>query len=337
MKIKKPKTSILFPFYNAELTLERAISSISDQTFTDFECILINNNSSDNSAEIANRFCEADKRFLLVHEEKRGIVYALNHGLKVARGEFIARMDADDWSFPDRLEHQNKFLNEHKEYGVVAGKAEYKSHKPETGGFERYVNWSNSILDFKDIYNKQFMESPLIHPTVMWRKSVSDKYGVYAYGNFPEDYELWLRWLANGVKFHKLRESVIKWFDTDQRLTRTHVRYSDEAFYSIKTHYLVKWLKIHNPWHPKVLVWGASKISRNRALLLENPGIKISGFIDISKKRQLDRSIIYYKDIPTPKETFILIYLKEESMRANTVNFLTERGFKEGKNYLLVS
>ena len=114
-------------------------------------------------------------------------------------------------------------------------------------------------------------------------------------------------------------------------------RYSDEAFFNIKTTYLADWLKTHNPFHPEVLVWGASKISRKRVKPLKIHGIEVKAFIDISKKRQLDKLVIYFKDIPPPDEVFVLVYLKEESMRDRTSQFLHNSGFVEGKNYLLVS
>ena len=335
--VKMPEISILLPFYNADKTLERAMISISNQTFKNFECILINNNSTEKNIKIASKYCADDLRFLLVNEEKQGVAHAFNLGLSISKGNYIVRMDADDWSFPDRLAKQFTFLENNNTYGVVAGLAEYMPHKSDTGGFERYVNWSNSIMDFKDILLKRFIESPIINPTVMWRKEVSDKYGSYSDGDFPEDYELWLRWFEKGVKFHKLPDKVLKWYDSENRLTRTDRKYSDEAFFKIKTKYLTKWLKNHNPFHPNVIVWGASKISRNRATLLENLGIRIHGYIDISKKRQLDKQVIYYKDISSPKDMFILVYLKEETMRANTHQFLEEKGFIEGKNYLFVS
>lgn len=332
-----PEVSILLPFFNAEKTLPRAIESISTQSFKNFECILINNNSTDKSPSIAHKFCLNDLRFVLAHEEKQGVVYANNKGLKLVKGKYIARMDADDWCYPDRLLMQFNYLENHEECDVVAGKATYIAHKPNTDGFLRYVNWSNKIMDFNDILLKQFIESPIINPTVMCRKKISDQYGSYENGDFPEDYELWLRWLQKGVQFHKLNQPVIKWYDDDYRLTRTDDRYSDDAFFKIKTAYLVKWLKINNPFHPKVVVWGASKISRKRTKLLENHGIEISNFIDISRKRQLDKEVIYYKDIPPPERVFVLVYLKEETMRANTVSYLKEKGFKEGLSFLLVS
>lgn len=332
-----PQISVLLPFFNAEKTLCRAIESILNQTFPDFELILVNNNSMDSSSDVALKFCKLDQRCKLIHEFNPGIVLALNQGITSSLGKYIARMDADDFSFSNRLERQYSFLERHTEYGVVSGTVEYIPHKNETDGFARYVQWSNSIKEHSEIYCKQFMESPIIHPTVMWRREILATYGVYENGDFPEDYQLWLRWLGSGVKFHKLQDPVIKWYDSNNRLTRTDDRYSDEAFFEVKAKHLARWLKSQNPHHPYVMVWGASKISRKRARVLENHGIIISAYIDISKKRQLNEHIIYYKNLPTYKEIFVLVYLKEESMRSKTVDFLRSSGFEEGKNFLLVS
>ena len=97
-----PKVSVILPFFNAATTLNRAMKSIASQSLKDFECILINNNSSDKSVEIALEQTEKDERFILIHEKKQGVMFASNSGSKQARGKYIARMDADDWSFPNR-------------------------------------------------------------------------------------------------------------------------------------------------------------------------------------------------------------------------------------------
>ena len=335
--MNSPAISILLPFFNAEQTLSRAIDSILNQSYSNFELILIDNNSGDKSLEIAKDYCGKDKRCSCIIELKPGIVAALNTGLAIARGTYIARMDADDWSYPDRLQNQYEILEENSDYGVVAGLVQYISHRKKTEGFERYVKWSNQIRICHDFTNKQFIESPVIHPSVMWRKAVSEKFGGYKDGNFPEDYELWLRWLSNGVKFYKLDRKVIKWYDSDIRLTRTDSRYSDQSFFEIKSRYLTSWLQKNNPFHPNVLVWGASKISRKRINHLKDFGIVVTGYVDITKKRQLEQEVIYYEDIPSPNNVFVLVYLKEETMRANTVAFLESRGFVEGKSFLLVS
>ncbi len=335
--METPQISIILPFFNAEKTLARALDSLSKQTFLDFECIMVDNNSSDGSRDIARQYMNEDGRFRLMDEPAQGVTFAHNTGMTNANGRYIARMDADDWMFPNRLEKQYDCLEKNPEIDVVAGLAEYIPHKAETEGFQRYVSWSNSILETRDIFLKQFIESPVINPTAMWHRKISDKYGSYRHGSFPEDYELWLRWLSNGVKIYKLPIPVIKWYDSEKRLTRTDPRYSDHAFFDIKTRYLAQWLKNNNPKHPYVTVWGASKISRNRARMLEENGIHIQSFIDLSTKRQLDKKVIFYKDLPEPGEIFILVYLKEETMRSETVKFLSNKGYKEGMHFLLAS
>ncbi|MBS3771157.1 MAG: hypothetical protein KGY70_13970, partial [Bacteroidales bacterium] len=156
-------------------------------------------------------------------------------------------------------------------------------------------------------------------------------------GDFPEDYELWLRWLHGGVKICKIPTMVLEWHDYGNRLTRNHPNYSDEAFYHIKTHYLVQWLEQNNPFHPTVLVWGASRISRARAGLLESYGIRISAYIDIKRTRQLNKDVIYYQDLPDPGKNFILVYVRQWHAKPKIHDFLVQRGYKEGKDFLFIS
>jgi len=247
-------------------------------------------------------------------------------------------MDADDEARPNKLTAQADFLDKNREYSAVATLVEYISHNPEiTGGFERYVNWNNSIQTYKELINRQFIEMPLVNPTCMWRKSAADKYGLYRSGDFPEDYEMWLRWLNQGAKICKIPLPLLKWYDSDTRLTRTHPIYSDKAFYNIKTQYLAKWLESHNQFHPYAVVWGASRISRRRARLLEKLGIKISAYIDTKKGRQIDKEIIYYEDVDPPGKYFILTYIKQMDAREQIIDYLSSKGYVEGRNFLLIS
>lgn len=334
---KNIKISVILPFYNAGSTLERAVSSIAQQSFTDFECILIDNNSTDNSRDVAKTWAKKDGRFKLIDEARQGVVFASNAGSDKAKGEYIARMDADDWAYPEKLKLQAAFLDEHPDYGAVAGLAEHIAHNENTGGFARFVQWSNSLQSFDELKNSRFVELPIVNPTAMWRREIAEEYGMYRHGSFPEDYELWLRWLDNGLKILKLPQVLLKWYDSDTRLTRTHEIYTDKAFYKLKTKYLAKWLNANNPFYPNVAVWGASKISRRRAKLLAQYDINICCYIDTKKGRQLAKKIFYYEDIPSPKELFVLSYIKQMDNRNKIRKFLNNKGFIEGRNYLLVS
>jgi glycosyltransferase involved in cell wall biosynthesis len=337
MSFPPPTVSVILPFFNAEKTLDRAIESISNQTFKKWECILINNNSTDKSCNIAIAWTKRDSRFILVHEKQQGVMFASNKGSKSAKGKYIARMDADDVSLPKRLEMQSNFLDNFSQYGAVSGLVEYVPHHDNTDGFQRYVNWVNSVLTHQDILNNMFVESPIVNPTAMWRFELAQLYGMYKHGNFPEDYELWLRWLSMGVKIKKIGAPVIKWFDSETRLTRTHPIYNEDAFYSIKTQYLARWLESNNPHYPLVAIWGASRISRGRTKLLQNYGIEISYYIDTKKTRQLDREIVYFEDIPLPGTIFILVYIKNKNAKMRILKFLKFRNYIEGEHFIFVS
>ncbi len=332
-----PKLSIILPFYNAENTIQRAVLSIINQTFIDFECILIDNKSTDNSRNIILQTIKNDRRFILTEEPKQGVVFASNRGSELAKGEYIARMDSDDECYANRFEKQIAFLDSNEDYGAVSGIVEFAGNKSNSRGFANYIDWVNSVNTYKLIIRKRFIESPIVNPSAMWRQKVSNQYGMYIESDLPEDYELWLRWLSYGVKIGKVKDKVLKWYDSSTRLTRTDKRYSNMAFYKVKSPFLVDYLKKINPHFPKVTIWGASKISRQRAKLLEKLGVDISGYIDISRKRKLQDNIIYYKEIAPPQDIFILVYVRQVNMRQQVQKYLESKLFKEGKNYLLIS
>jgi len=337
MEGTQPRVTVILPFYNAAGTFQRAMESIAEQSMPDFECILVDNNSTDGSGELAHTFCKNDSRFVLVAEEEQGVMFASNRGYMLARAPYIARMDADDVARPDRLLLQTEFLDTHPDFGAVAGRVEHVGDPESTGGFKRFVEWSNSLLEYQDIYLRRFIEAPIVNPTAMWRKECMEKHGAYLEGDFPEDYELWLRWLDQGVKIAKLPEVVLDWYDSPGRLTRTHPIYSDQAFYRIKSAYLARWLTRGNAFHPEVWVWGASRISRRRARMLEEEGVRIARYIDTKGSRQLDREVIYYKDLPEAGEAFILTYIRQMDNRDRIRSFLEGRGYREGVDYLVVS
>ena len=332
-----PKISVILPFYNAEETLDRAVTSIQQQEMEDFECILVDNNSTDGSQDIARAWEQKDHRFRLVQEPEQGVMFASNRGCRVARGEYIARMDADDRAYPARLRLQADFLDANQTYGAVAGQVEHVGDPVSTGGFRRFVEWSNSVCTYQEIFNRRFIEAPIVNPSAMWRRKTMEDNGLYLSGDFPEDYEMWLRWLDRGVKIAKIPEVILAWHDSENRLTRTDEIYSDRAFYEIKSRYLAKWLSEYNPFHPAVWVWGASRISRRRARILEDQGIKLNIYIDTKKGRQIGKEVIYFEDLPPSGNCFILTYIRQMDNRERIQDFLESRGYREGTDYLLVS
>ena len=182
-----PKISVIMPVYNSEKYLKEATDSILSQTYTDFEFIIIDDCSSDSSVKIIEEY--DDNRIVFIkNEENLGVAKTLNRGLSICKGEFIARMDSDDISLPERFEKQLKYLEENKNTAVVScGVQTFCDDKiiSETG-------WSNS--EPAKIKKDLFFSCAIAHPTVMMRASAIKEVGGYDPDyNGVEDYELWYR------------------------------------------------------------------------------------------------------------------------------------------------
>lgn len=330
----KPEISVILPFYNAQLTISRAIESIVDQTITNWELLLVDNGSTDGSSVVARSFAKSDRRIRVLEEKQQGVVFAFNTGLSYASGAYIARMDADDYCYPQRLEKQSDYLKKNSEVAAVSSRVRYCAGVPQEGMLH-YVVWVNSLMTSKQIKNNRFVELSIINPSLMFRRSDLEKYGSYVAGDFPEDYELILRWLEAGAILTKVEDTLLDWHDSPNRLTRTDPRYSVEAFYRLKTKYLVRWLKKHNPFYPQVVVWGGGRKSRQRSSLLEAEGVVISAYIDIVRDKTAKKPCIFYQDVAPPGKYFVLSYVGNRGRREEVRQFLLSRGYQESIDFLL--
>jgi glycosyltransferase involved in cell wall biosynthesis len=334
----QPRVSIVLPYFNAENQLSDAIESILCQTFDEFELILVDTNSNDGSFRIANDFASRDPRVRIVEEPRQGIVFALNTGIDEAEGEYIALMDANDISFPNRIEKQVEYLDKHPEVGVLGTQIRLvaTNDDPEQlEGFNQFISWSNRIITHGDIEVNRFIEPPLIHPTAMYRKELVNLYGGYKTGEFPEDYELWLRWIEKGVKMHKLPEVLFDWTGLPERLIRIDEKYADQAFFEVKSRYLIDWLKENNKFFPEVVVWGAGRKSRQRFFILHELGAQAKFYIDL--RANPERKVIQYQHTPPAGRNFIISYVANRAAREKIRMFLVELGYIEGKDFLCVA
>lgn len=329
-----PKISVILPFYNAELTLKRSVISILQQTFNNFELLLINNNSTDNSLNIATELAKKDNRIILLTEKKQGVVFATQKGFDNSKTSFIARADADDFWHKDKLLLQYKFLKENKNIDVVSCKVNFIGDE-KNKGMLTFVNETNKNLTHYEIAINRFSELQVINPTIMFRKEVALKHGLYKDGNFPEDYEMFLRWVEAGVKYHKLPKYLLDWYDSETRLTRTDERYSFDAFYKIKSSYLYNYLKDVNPNFPNIVVWGAGKRTKKRINELKKMGINIQYFIDVDKKKINNTYVISYKDIPKKGKIYIVSYVNNKGMRKEIKDYLISKKYIEGNDFII--
>lgn len=340
-RVKPPLVTVVLPVFNASHTVGHAVESILHQTFTDWELVAVDDGSTDSTGAILADFAGQDARVRVVTVPHAGVAVAMNTGLSVARGPFIARMDADDESHPDRLVEQVKFLGTHPEVGVVGSLVEFGGNRVQAAGYALFVDWMNGLMTPEAIALNRFVESPLANPSVLFRSELVDQHGGCRDGDFPEDYEMWLRWLDAGVTITKVPRILLTWNDPPNRLTRTDARYDPEAFYRCKAFYLARWLHRHVASTRPILVWGAGRPTRKRAEHLTAHGIRIAGYIDIDPrkvgKRFGEREVIAPEQLPPAIEVFVLGYVAKRDARELARAFLSARGFVEGLDFLMAA
>lgn len=195
----KPIISVIMPMYNAERYVEESIKSVLDQSFMNFELIIVNDCSTDNS--IQKIFSFNDSRIILVHNKKNlGISKSLNKAIDISRGEYIARIDADDLMKKTRLENQYKFLEKFTDIGVVGSAIEV------IGDFGKYCH--RYPKEDRYIKYSMFFENSFAHPSIMCRKKLLIKAGRYTNNfSYVEDWDLWFR-LSKLTKFHNLQKPL---------------------------------------------------------------------------------------------------------------------------------
>lgn len=200
-----PLISVVLPVYNAGPYLREAVQSMLDQLYNDFELIIINDGSTDESWQTLREY--QDPRIRLYDQKNHGLVATLNRGINLSRGEYIARMDQDDHSEPERLEKQIGFLERHKDIGVLGTTAYIMNEQSEPIG----VN--PALLDDTELKLQMMYQTPFTHGSVMIRRDILLKLMPPFYresaGN-AEDYDFWSR-LAPLTKLANIPESLYGW------------------------------------------------------------------------------------------------------------------------------
>lgn len=217
-----PKISVVMSVYNGELYLGEAIESILNQTYKNFEFIIINDGSTDNSLEIIEQYKKTDPRIVLISRENKGLIASLNEGIAVAKGEYIARMDADDISLPDRFAEQVKVMDSDKEL-VVCG-----SWINVIGG--KYKNKTTKYYEKdKDIKAQLLLLSCFAHPSVMIRSEIIAKHGIQYVesAKHAEDYMLWME-LARVGKFYNIPKRLLTYRYLETSITRIADKHEEE-------------------------------------------------------------------------------------------------------------
>jgi glycosyltransferase involved in cell wall biosynthesis len=214
---KSPRVSVVMPVYNGERYLHESIKSILNQTLTEFEFIIVDDGSTDNTWQTMQNYAASDSRVVLVQNRTNiGVAGSLNKGLGVARGEYIARMDADDVSLQERLATQVAFLDEHPDVGVVGSSVQLIDAAGSLGNVRRYPTMHALILWGLCFY------APFAHPTTVFRLAVVERVGGYDDTLLAnQDRDLWQR-LSSITRFANLGDVFLLYRIHSSHVSRIH-------------------------------------------------------------------------------------------------------------------
>lgn len=216
------RISVIMGAFNVEKTVARAIDSIVAQTFTDWIFVICDDGSTDRTMDVLQQYKTKypEKIIILSNGKNRGLTYTLNHCLEYADSEYVARMDADDISLPQRFEREVNFLDSNPEYAFVGCAIER---------FDEKGVWAKGRISTssptKDVFYKS---SGFVHPTTLIRKCALNDVGGYReawFTNRCEDYDLWMRMYAKGYKGYNINEILFQYYEGKDSFPKRKYKY----------------------------------------------------------------------------------------------------------------
>ena len=332
-----PAVSILMPVRNEELFLPMALRSLRAQTLKDWELVVVDDGSTDNTPAVLAQAASGDPRIRVLNSFGQGLVPALNCGLASCRARLVARMDGDDIAHPSRLAEQAAFLTAHDTIGLVACSFRHFPRNKVGIGMIGYEQWQNQLVTHESIMADFFVESPFVHPSVMFRRQTVEAVGGYRDMGWAEDYDLWLRLASAGTSFARLPRTLFFWRERPERATRTCAAYSREAFRLCKLHHLMNgFLKGER----EVILAGAGLEGRAWYRMLRDVGIRVSCWLDIDPRkvgRTLHGAPVLAADQVTSAGLKMLMTVGARGARNVVRQSSFQAGFREGTTSICVA
>ena len=332
-----PDVSILMPVHNEEKFLPAALASLFQQSLKRWELVAVDDGSTDRTPEILNTAARRDPRVRVASLPRRGVAAALNEGLLRCKASLVARMDADDVSHPRRLERQVAHMVKHPEVTVLGSAFRHFPRRGLTQGMAAYERWQNTLSTDAQIRRDLFVESPFVHPSVVFRREAVLGIGAYRDAGWAEDYDLWLRLAAAQARFFRLPETLLFWRDRPERVTRTAPTCTADAFRACKAHHLCRgFLKDAQ----SVTLWGAGIEGKAWRRELAARGVKTVRWLEIDPRKigqRIHEAPVDPIEALRPGEGPVLITVGAPGARAQIRAFAAAAGLTEGKDFVCVT
>jgi len=298
--------------------------------------LLLDDGSTDDSPELIDSLAREEPRIRPVHLPHRGIAATLNTGIEMATGRYIARMDADDVSHARRLALQKALLEERPDICAVGCGIRIFPRKEASLGMLAYEGWINSVVTPEQIAREIYVESPLVHPSVLIRREALEAVEGYR-GEGPEDYDLWLRLHARGMRFAKVPKVLFCWMDRPNRVTRRSPSYSREAFRECKARHLVRCLG-----EGRQVMLAGNREAKHLAAALEKSGLRVMGYVDVSPKRigtvWEGKPVVGYEDVSVRYDgCMLLAAVGSWGVRDAIRRQLESLGYREPEEFLCIA
>ena len=330
-----PVVSVVLPAHNGAGTIARAVHSILDQTLREIELIVVDDGSTDATADVVSGI--GDSRLKLIRVAHQGVAAATNTGTASCAAPLIARMDADDVSHPERLERQLELLNR-RNLDVVGCQVrilDESGHPAPT--LRRYERWINEeTLADEQIVALRFVELPIVNPTILARRTYFEP--GFRDNDLPEDYDLMLRAANQGLRFGKVSEVLFDWHDCGSRLTRTDSRYTPEAFTRCRQAHLLA-----GPLRDVdcVDLWGVGQTGKPWLRWLQSHRIAVRRAYDVNNRKIGSEihgvAVLHPEDLPTADGTPLVIAVGAAGARELILPHIQSRGYSAGKDAWFVA
>jgi hypothetical protein len=333
-----PRAAVLLPARDAAATVRAAAVSILRQTVRDLVLVAVDDGSRDGTGAILEALVARDRRVVVVRGPGEGIARALARGLARCDADVVVRMDADDVAWPRRIERQLAALDADPGLAAVGSQVRLFPRRAVAAGMARYADWLNGLVTPGLVERDLLVEAPLVHPASAIRRSALEAAGGWRDGDFPEDYDLWLRLAASGHRLTNVPAVLLDWRESPGRLTRTDGRYAIARHVALKASWLAA-----GPLagRREVAVWGAGETGRAFARALAVHGIGVALFLEVDRKK-IGRTVrgapvLSFEEAERTRGLPLLVAVGAPGARALIREELGRRGFEELRDYRCVA
>lgn len=326
--------SILIPFKNTEIYLSDCLDSIINQSYKQWEVLIVDDHSTDSSYQLVEQYALKDKRIKLFKNQGQGIIDALKLAFTNSQGGFVSRMDSDDIMHPDKLKIMTTNLVKHGKKHVAVGLVKYFSETGIQEGYKTYENWLNKLTHTGNNYTEIYKECVIPSPCWMVYREDLMTCGAFNYNRYPEDYDLTFRFYKHHIKCIPCDTVLHFWRDYSTRTSRTHVHYAQNHFTSLKIHFF---LDIDYNKNKTLTIWGAGTKGKIIAKTLVEKKIPFEWICDNPNKIGRDiygKTLKAFQELKHIKNPQSIVTVANKKAQKEIRNYLNELNLKPVEDYV---